>query len=59
MLEQLIFEAKPGEVVAQTGPGGSGKTTTVNLLLKFYRPQSRAIYMDGVDIQEIGTAWLR
>jgi subfamily B ATP-binding cassette protein MsbA len=49
----------PGEAVALVGPSGVGKTTLINLLLKLYTPQSGAIYLDGVNLNEIDHAWLR
>jgi subfamily B ATP-binding cassette protein MsbA len=59
VLDDISFEAKKGEIVAITGPSGAGKTTLVNLILKFYKPDSGTIYLDGMDIQKIDTKWLR
>ena len=59
VLENISFTAHPGEVIALVGPSGSGKTTLINLILKFYIPQSGSIYLDGHDLKEIDTKWLR
>jgi subfamily B ATP-binding cassette protein MsbA len=59
VLKNISFEVLPGEAVALVGPSGVGKTTMINLLLKLYTPQSGAIYLDGVDLNEIDHAWLR
>ena len=50
---------KPGEKIAIVGATGSGKTTIVNLLTRFYELDSGAIYLDGVDITEIPKKDLR
>jgi ABC-type multidrug transport system fused ATPase/permease subunit len=48
-----------GETVALVGASGSGKSTIVNLLLRFYDPQSGAITLDGRDIKSLNIRWLR
>ncbi|MDQ6732748.1 MAG: ABC transporter ATP-binding protein/permease [Nitrospirota bacterium] len=50
VLTDVSFETKPGEVVAFVGPTGSGKTTLVNLLHRFYDPSSGTITIDGHDL---------
>lgn len=50
LIEHLCFTAKPGQKVAIVGPTGAGKTTLVNLLMRFYEPKSGCIKIDGVDI---------
>ena len=49
VLHQLDFEAKPGQTVAIVGPTGAGKTTIINLLMRFYDPDQGAIYVDGTE----------
>jgi ATP-binding cassette subfamily B protein len=50
LIEHLSMVAQPGQTVAIVGPTGAGKTTLVNLLLRFYDLESGAIRIDGVDI---------
>ncbi|MBI3668905.1 MAG: ABC transporter ATP-binding protein [Acidobacteria bacterium] len=50
VLKDFDLQVKPGEVVALVGPSGSGKTTVVNLLLRFYKPTSGRILIDGVSL---------
>ena len=47
ILHGLNFEAKPGQTVAIVGPTGAGKTTIINLLMRFYDPEGGCIYVDG------------
>lgn len=47
VLNHLDFEAKPGQTVAIVGPTGAGKTTIINLLMRFYDPERGGIYVDG------------
>ncbi|MFP4376768.1 MAG: ABC transporter ATP-binding protein [Spirochaetales bacterium] len=49
----LTFTAEPGETVAIVGPTGSGKTTIINLLCRFYEPQRGTIEVDGHDIRDL------
>jgi len=58
-LQNISFDMMPGERLGIIGATGSGKTTLINLLMKFYQPDSGAIYMDGVDIRNITDATLR
>lgn len=55
----LSLHAKPGQTVAIVGPTGAGKTTLVNLLLRFYEIDSGQILIDGVDIATISKEELR
>jgi ATP-binding cassette subfamily B protein len=57
-LEDIDFEAKPGQLVALVGPSGSGKTTTTYLLPRLYDVDSGAVEIDGLDIRRIGLASL-
>jgi subfamily B ATP-binding cassette protein MsbA len=53
VLTDVSFETKPGEVIAFVGPTGSGKTTLVNLLHRFYDPSSGTIAIDGYDLRDV------
>src|SRR5690606_27879342 len=59
VIDDLSLVAEPGHVVAIVGPTGAGKTTLVNLLLRFYELDSGVISIDGVDITDIGRDRLR
>jgi ABC-type multidrug transport system fused ATPase/permease subunit len=50
VLKSITFEAKPGETVALVGATGSGKTSIISLITRFYEPQQGRILMDGVDL---------
>lgn len=52
-LKNISFEIKKGEKIAIIGANGSGKTTIINLLLRFISPDSGRILLDGIDIEEI------
>ena len=54
-----LLRGLPGKTVALVGHTGAGKTTVVNLLLRFYDPDRGRITVDGVDIRELSTADLR
>ena len=49
ILHHLDLEAKPGQTVAIVGPTGAGKTTIINLLMRFYDPDKGCIYVDGTE----------
>ena len=59
VLRDVSFVASPGRTIALVGHTGAGKTTVVNLLLRFYDPERGRITVDGVDIREVATADLR
>ena len=59
VLREVSFTASPGQTVALVGHTGAGKTTIVNLLLRFYDPDRGRILIDGTDIRELSTADLR
>ena len=53
VIHDLSVEIKPGQKVAIVGPTGAGKTTIVNLLMRFYDPDEGIIKLDGVDTRQI------
>jgi len=59
VLEDINFVCKPGEVIALLGSTGSGKTSLVNLLPRFYDPTGGVITLDGVDITRYPRKYLR
>ncbi|MBQ6381355.1 MAG: ABC transporter ATP-binding protein [Clostridia bacterium] len=59
VLDDFSLAIEPGQRVALVGRTGVGKTTLVNLLMRFYEPDSGRILIDGVDIREIPKAQLR
>jgi len=59
VIEKISFRAKPGEVTAIIGGTGSGKSTLVNLIPRFYEVTSGHILVDGVDIRELTQEKLR
>ena len=59
LIKNLSISVKRGQKVAVVGPTGSGKTTLVNLLMRFYDVDSGAIYLDGHDIRNIARDSLR
>jgi ATP-binding cassette subfamily B protein len=59
LLEELDLVAEPGHTVAIVGPTGAGKTTLVNLLMRFYEIDGGRITVDGVDIREMTRDRLR
>lgn len=58
VLHDLSADIKPGQKVAIVGPTGAGKSTFVNLLMRFYEPQGGRILLDGVPIDEMGREYL-
>jgi ATP-binding cassette, subfamily B, multidrug efflux pump len=59
LIEHLSLSAEPGQTVAIVGPTGAGKTTLVNLLMRFYDVTGGRITVDGVDIAAMNRAELR
>ena len=59
LIEDLSFEVKAGETVAIVGPTGAGKTTLINLLMRFYDINSGRILIDGVNTQEMNRSDVR
>lgn len=58
-LDGVSLTVRPGETVALVGPSGAGKTTILQLLMRFYDPQSGAIRFDGIDLREMERADFR
>ncbi len=59
VIHQLDLRVYPGEVIALVGSSGAGKTTLMNLLLRFYEPQTGQILIDGYDIRRVTLPSLR
>lgn len=53
IIKDLSVEIKPGEMVAIVGPTGAGKTTIINLLMRFYDVDSGSIKIDGIDVRDM------
>jgi ATP-binding cassette subfamily B multidrug efflux pump len=58
-LQAVSFQAQPGQRLAVVGHTGAGKSTIVNLLLRFYDPQRGAVVVDGVDVRRWDLSQLR
>ena len=59
IIQDLNFHAEPGSLTAIVGPTGAGKTTIINLLMRFYDPDSGCIYVDGNELRELTRSSLR
>ena len=59
IIHDLSLHADPGSLIAIVGPTGAGKTTLINLLMRFYDPDSGAITLDGRDIKAVTRKSLR
>ena len=59
LIENLNLRVEPGQTAAIVGPTGAGKTTLVNLIMRFYDIDSGAIRLDGTDIRDMSRATLR
>ena len=59
LMKDVSFTAEPGQIVAIAGPSGAGKTTMVNLLMRFYDIWGGSIRIDGADIREMPKKQLR
>jgi len=59
IIQNLNFHAEPGSLTAIVGPTGAGKTTIINLLMRFYDIDSGTISIDGIDIRHVTRSSLR
>jgi ATP-binding cassette, subfamily B, bacterial len=59
VLKGLSFTAKPGDMIGLVGKSGAGKSTTINLLCRFYEPDAGAIKIDGVDYRDLSLTSMR
>ena len=59
LMHDVSFSVKPGMTVAIVGPTGAGKTTLINLLMRFYEIQGGTIRIDGVDVRSVDRRSLR
>ncbi len=59
LMQDISFVAKPGQKIAIVGSTGAGKTTMINLLMRFYEVNGGKIFLDGIDTQELTRANLR
>ena len=59
VLQEIHCEALPGQVIALLGPTGSGKTSLVNLIPRFYNPTTGCVLVDGYDLSEVTVNSLR
>jgi subfamily B ATP-binding cassette protein HlyB/CyaB len=59
VLSDVSFEIRAGQVVGIVGPSGSGKSTLGKLVQRLYTPETGRVFVDGVDLALVDTAWLR
>jgi ATP-binding cassette, subfamily B, multidrug efflux pump len=59
VLHGVEFQVQPGQVVAFVGPTGAGKTSIINLLMRFYDPQQGRVLVDGHDLRQVQLGSLR
>ncbi|XP_072348007.1 uncharacterized protein [Scyliorhinus torazame] len=59
VLKEITFAVEPGNMVALVGPSGGGKSTIVNLIERFYDPDSGRILLGGCDLESLDPQWFR
>ncbi|MFW6213923.1 MAG: ATP-binding cassette domain-containing protein, partial [Spirochaetota bacterium] len=59
VLKDISFCVEQASAIGVVGSSGSGKSSLIKLLLKFYEPETGAITIDGRDLRDIDTTWLR
>jgi subfamily B ATP-binding cassette protein HlyB/CyaB len=59
VLKGITLDIPEGQVIGIVGPSGSGKSTLTKLVQRLYRPERGQILIDGIDISQVDTAWLR
>jgi ABC-type multidrug transport system fused ATPase/permease subunit len=59
VLRDVTFTVEPGKSIAIVGPTGAGKTSIINLVCRFYDPDSGSVTLDGVDLRDISLRTLR
>lgn len=59
ILHDVTLIVHPGETIALVGPTGSGKTTIINLIARFYEPESGSVSIDGIDVSKVQQKSLR
>jgi len=59
VLQNINLDIPAGQVIGLVGPSGSGKSTLTKLMQRLYRPERGQIMIDGLDIAQVDTAWLR
>jgi ATP-binding cassette, subfamily B, multidrug efflux pump len=59
VLKNVSFIAQPGQMIALVGPTGAGKSTIINLILRFYDVSSGSVRIDGIDVRSVTQASLR
>ncbi|HZT41342.1 MAG TPA: ABC transporter ATP-binding protein [Chthonomonadaceae bacterium] len=59
VLKGLSFTARPGDMIGLVGKSGAGKSTTINLICRFYEPDAGSIRIDGIDYRDLSLQELR
>src|SRR5581483_436165 len=59
LIEDMNIDVRPGQMIAIVGPTGAGKTTLVNLLMRFYDVNGGRILVDGMDVTQLTRGSLR